>query len=115
MDLGGSVVSGIDGNPLALMATQLGIPLHSIDNDTPLHFPDGSPVSKSVDREVIWRTSLSIDICLFRASSCTTDCWIVARHVERNWEGRLITSPSAKHWRLHGGIQKRSRRTNRGC
>ena len=30
-DLGASVITGIDGNPLAVLAKQLQIPLHNID------------------------------------------------------------------------------------
>ena len=30
-DLGGSILTGIDGNPLAVLARQLQIPLHEIE------------------------------------------------------------------------------------
>lgn len=30
-DLGGSIITGMDGNPLAILAKQLEIPLHDID------------------------------------------------------------------------------------
>lgn len=52
VELGGSIVSGIDGNPLAVIASQLDIPLHRITNETPLHFSDGSRVPKSIDKQV---------------------------------------------------------------
>ena len=52
VDLGGSIVSGIDGNPLALVAMQLDIPLHRIQQQTALHFSDGTVVPKELDKEV---------------------------------------------------------------
>lgn len=39
-DLGGSIVTGIDGNPLTVVATQMGLPLALTRDDTPL-FVDG--------------------------------------------------------------------------
>jgi lysine-specific histone demethylase 1 len=37
-DLGGSIITGLDGNPLAVLARQVGLPLHDIDgSDVPLH------------------------------------------------------------------------------
>lgn len=32
-DLGGSIITGIEGNPLAVLARQLGIPMHNINMD----------------------------------------------------------------------------------
>ena len=34
VDMGGSVITGIDGNPLAVVARQLQLPLHDIDGDS---------------------------------------------------------------------------------
>lgn len=48
------MISGIDGNPLAVLAKQLGIPLHRINDDTPFYFSDGSTVNREIDIEVIY-------------------------------------------------------------
>ena len=40
-DLGGSIITGIDGNPLAVLAKQMGIPMHSIDSRCPLYLEGG--------------------------------------------------------------------------
>ena len=51
-DLGGSIITGIDGNPLAVLSAQLGIPMHTIGPDCDLLLPDGSKASKLVDSQV---------------------------------------------------------------
>jgi hypothetical protein len=52
-DAGGSIITGIDGNPLAVLAAQLGLPLHNIDStDVPLYLADGSQPDKQLDEEV---------------------------------------------------------------
>ena len=51
-DLGGSIITGIDGNPLAVLSAQLGIPMHTIGPDCDLLLPDGSKASKLVDNQV---------------------------------------------------------------
>ena len=56
-DLGGSVISGIDGNPLAVLSKQLQIPMHQIQDSTPFYLADGTKVKKRVDNKV--RTALS--------------------------------------------------------
>jgi hypothetical protein len=51
-DLGGAVITGVNGNPLAVLARQLDIPLHRIDaeqQDCPLLLSSGKPVSRAVD------------------------------------------------------------------
>lgn len=49
-DLGGSIITGIHGNPLAVLARQLGIPLHDINaHNVPLFLQDGSELGKRVD------------------------------------------------------------------
>ena len=67
LDLGGTILSGIDGNPLAILATQLDIPLHCIDQNIHLHASDGSVISKEMDKEV--RLSLYDYDGVCRASS----------------------------------------------
>lgn len=51
-DLGGSVITGIEGNPLGVLARQLKIPLHNIRDKCPLHQPNGLPVKEDVDSKV---------------------------------------------------------------
>ena len=51
-DLGGSILTGIDGNPLAVLAKQLHIPLHVIDEaDVPLYQADGPEANAALDQE----------------------------------------------------------------
>ena len=54
-DLGGSIITGIDGNPLAVLAAQLGIPLHNIGSDCELYLPDGSQPPAALDKQVLHR------------------------------------------------------------
>lgn len=51
-DLGGSVVTGIHGNPLGVLARQLGFPLHKIREKCPLYQPAGLPVKEEMDARV---------------------------------------------------------------
>jgi monoamine oxidase len=48
-DLGGSIITGMDGNPLAIIANQLGLPLYRIRSYTPLYLPDGSKANDDLD------------------------------------------------------------------
>lgn len=53
VDLGGSIITGIDGNPLAVLAKQLRIPLHRINTtDCPLYCTDGQEADKTLDGQV---------------------------------------------------------------
>ncbi|KAF0891253.1 hypothetical protein E2562_009431 [Oryza meyeriana var. granulata] len=51
-DLGGSVLTGTFGNPLGIVAKQLGLPMHKIRDKCPLYRPDGSPVDPEIDKKV---------------------------------------------------------------
>uniref|UniRef100_A0ACD5ZIV9 Uncharacterized protein n=1 Tax=Avena sativa TaxID=4498 RepID=A0ACD5ZIV9_AVESA len=51
-DLGGSVLTGINGNPLGVIARQLGFPLHKVRDKCPLYLPDGRPVDSDMDSRV---------------------------------------------------------------
>lgn len=51
-DLGGSVLTGTLGNPLGIMAKQLGATLHKVRDKCPLFRPDGSPVNTDTDHKV---------------------------------------------------------------
>ncbi|KAH6823634.1 LSD1-like 1 [Perilla frutescens var. hirtella] len=51
-DLGGSVLTGINGNPLGVLARQLGWPLHKVRDICPLYLPNGMMVNSDVDSKV---------------------------------------------------------------
>ncbi|KAJ3680487.1 hypothetical protein LUZ60_016765 [Juncus effusus] len=51
-DLGGSVLTGTLGNPLAILAKQLGVSMHKIRDKCPLYRPDGQPVDPILDQKV---------------------------------------------------------------
>ncbi|GMH17888.1 hypothetical protein Nepgr_019729 [Nepenthes gracilis] len=51
-DLGGSVLTGINGNPLGVVARQLGFPLHKVRDICPLYLPDGKAVDSKIDSRV---------------------------------------------------------------
>ncbi|KQJ95042.1 lysine-specific histone demethylase 1 homolog 2 [Brachypodium distachyon] len=52
VELGGSIITGIHGNPLGVLARQLGIPLHKVRDRCPLYHPDGRTVATRLDRSV---------------------------------------------------------------
>ncbi|KAF6134077.1 hypothetical protein GIB67_005087 [Kingdonia uniflora] len=51
-DLGGSVLTGINGNPLGVLARQLGFPLHKVRDICPLYLPDGTAVNSDTDSRI---------------------------------------------------------------
>ncbi|KAJ9129897.1 hypothetical protein P3X46_035215 [Hevea brasiliensis] len=51
-DVGGSVLTGINGNPLGVLARQLGLPLHKVRDICPLYLPDGKAVDSEIDSRV---------------------------------------------------------------
>ncbi|KAH7662871.1 Spermine oxidase protein [Dioscorea alata] len=51
-DLGGSVLTGTLGNPLGIIAKQLGYSLHKVRDKCPLYRPDGKAVDSEVDMKV---------------------------------------------------------------
>lgn len=52
-DLGGSILTGIDGNQLAVLARQLHIPLYDIESSVvPLYTHDGTEVDAAADKKV---------------------------------------------------------------
>ncbi|KAL0056420.1 hypothetical protein WJX82_011141 [Trebouxia sp. C0006] len=63
-DLGGSTLTGIDGNPLAVLAKQLHIPLHVIDEaDVPLYHDDGWEANTALDQEIEKKWNDLLDEC----------------------------------------------------
>ncbi len=52
-DLGGSIITGIDGNPLAVLAAQRNIPMHDINTaGVPLYLEDGREADTRIDGRV---------------------------------------------------------------
>ncbi|KAK8677315.1 hypothetical protein V6N13_142860 [Hibiscus sabdariffa] len=51
-DLGGSVLTGTLGNPLGIVAKQLGASLFKVRDKCPLYQTDGSPVDRDMDMKV---------------------------------------------------------------
>ena len=51
-DLGGSVLTGINGNPLGVLARQLELPLHKVRDICPLYLPNGKSVNSEIDSKV---------------------------------------------------------------
>ncbi|KAH7567058.1 hypothetical protein ACOSQ2_011545 [Xanthoceras sorbifolium] len=51
-DLGGSVLTGINGNPLGVLARQLGLPLHKVRDICPLYLPDGRAIDTDIDSRI---------------------------------------------------------------
>ncbi|KAK3001470.1 hypothetical protein RJ639_020887 [Escallonia herrerae] len=51
-DLGGSVLTGINGNPLGVLARQLGFPLHKVRDVCPLYLPNGRTVNSDSDSRI---------------------------------------------------------------
>ncbi|KAK4853343.1 hypothetical protein QYF36_007587 [Acer negundo] len=51
-DLGGSVLTGINGNPLGVLARQLGLPLHKVRDICPLYLPDGKAIDTDIDSSI---------------------------------------------------------------
>ncbi|XP_010063106.2 lysine-specific histone demethylase 1 homolog 1 [Eucalyptus grandis] len=68
-DLGGSVLTGINGNPLGVLARQLGLPLHKVRDVCPLYLPNGKAVNKDVDSKVEVSFNKLLDrVCNLRQS-----------------------------------------------
>mmetsp|Transcript_12455 Transcript_12455/g.41022 ORF Transcript_12455/g.41022 Transcript_12455/m.41022 type:complete len:772 (+) Transcript_12455:49-2364(+) len=62
-ELGGSVITGTDGNPLAVLARQLGIATHHIRDKCPLFDVDGSPMPQDIDSRVFEAFNNILDQC----------------------------------------------------
>ncbi|KAK9804501.1 hypothetical protein WJX73_000258 [Symbiochloris irregularis] len=63
-DLGGSILTGIDGNQLAVLARQLRIPLYDIDSsNVPLYTNDGKEVDAGADKKVQKISDAMLDRC----------------------------------------------------
>ncbi|BDA49228.1 Lysine-specific histone demethylase 1 homolog 1 [Coccomyxa sp. Obi] len=63
-DLGGSIITGIDGNPLAVLAAQLNIPLHDINTaGVPLYLEDGTEADTRIDAKAEKEHNTLLDEC----------------------------------------------------
>lgn len=68
-DLGGSVLTGINGNPLGVLARQMGLPLHKVRDICPLYLPDGKAVDADVDSRIEISFNKLLDrVCKLRHS-----------------------------------------------
>lgn len=69
-DLGGSILTGADGNPLAVLARQLRIPLHAINSEgVPLYCSDGKEANRRLDQQVLYCRL----IAAIEAAACACD------------------------------------------
>lgn len=88
-DLGGSILTGIDGNQLAVLARQLRIPLYDINSGSvPLYAHDGSEVDGGVDNKVCASMIVLHGICNRHAASGSQEA--------AQWQEGRITVPSAR-------------------
>lgn len=63
-DLGGSILTGIDGNPLAVVSKQMDIPLSKIKSNTvPIYMPDGAEADKELDQKVEQQYNFILNGC----------------------------------------------------
>lgn len=60
-DLGGSIITGVNGNPLALLAKQMGVPLYDIGDTCPLYYSTGKQPGKRLDEEVYTKFNEVLD------------------------------------------------------
>jgi len=51
-DLGGAIITGVDGNPLAVLARQLQLPLHDIREKCPMYLDNGEEAPQDLDDQV---------------------------------------------------------------
>lgn len=61
--LGGSILTGVDGNPLAVLARQQRILLHAINSEgLPLYCSNGKAANRRLDQQV-WQRRLKTRTC----------------------------------------------------
>ncbi|KAF8404615.1 hypothetical protein HHK36_009502 [Tetracentron sinense] len=66
-DLGGSVLTGMNGNPLGVLARQLGFPLHKVRDTCPLYLPNGEAVNSEMDSRIeVSFNQLLDEVCKLR-------------------------------------------------
>ncbi|KAG0626735.1 hypothetical protein M758_2G147400 [Ceratodon purpureus] len=62
-DLGGSVVTGMHGNPLGVLARQMNWTMHKIKDLCPIYQPNGQPAVSDVDTKVEAQFNQLLDTC----------------------------------------------------
>uniref|UniRef100_A0A7I4F3X5 SWIRM domain-containing protein n=1 Tax=Physcomitrium patens TaxID=3218 RepID=A0A7I4F3X5_PHYPA len=62
-DLGGSVVTGMHGNPLGVFARQMNWAMHKIKDLCPIYQPNGQPAVDEVDKKVEAQFNQLLDTC----------------------------------------------------
>jgi hypothetical protein len=97
-DLGGAVITGVNGNPLAVLARQRAIPMHRIDaeqRECPLYQISGKVVSKAMDNLV--RLVFCSAVCSNsqlrdreRVPATLTARLVAGLHVERRLHARKL-------------------------
>ena len=66
-DLGGSVLIGINGNPLGVLARQLELPLHKVRDICPLYLLDRKSMNSEIDSKVEFLFNKLLDrVCKLR-------------------------------------------------
>ncbi|EIE24819.1 hypothetical protein COCSUDRAFT_36098 [Coccomyxa subellipsoidea C-169] len=90
-DLGGSIITGIDGNPLAVLAAQRNIPMHDINTaGVPLYLEDGREADTRIDGRAEKEHNTLLDECdRFREDMGEiTDNISLATALETIWASR---------------------------
>ncbi len=49
VDLGGSIITGLEGNPITVLVKQLGLKLHVLSSACPIYHSDGTPIDQELD------------------------------------------------------------------
>jgi hypothetical protein len=52
VDLGGSIITGLEGNPITTVVKQLGVKLHVLGAACPIFNHEGKPVDEQIDAKV---------------------------------------------------------------
>ena len=52
VDLGGSIITGLEGNPITTIVKQLGVKLHPLGAACPIYHHDGQPIDTELDSKV---------------------------------------------------------------
>ena len=89
------MITGLDGNHLAVLAAQLGVPMHDIGSECPLYLPDGSHAPKALDDQASAQGPLA-DYCGDLSQLCA---WYIAprRAAGRALARQLLRCPKAMH------------------
>jgi hypothetical protein len=87
-DLGGSILTGVDGNPLAVVAKQLRLPLADIRPACPLFMPDGAPAPPELDAAVERHHNRLLEECsaVRRAAPMTAETMSLGQALESLWD-----------------------------